>query len=152
MTRGALLDVRGLCAGYGASQVLSGVDLAIEAGAIVGVLSRNGMRQDDAPCARSWGLVHPTAGSTRSPARRSERADASDRASGIALVPEGRQVFPNLSVEEHRTAFARPGRGGAERLDPGTRARDLPALRQRLDHWTRPSGGEQQISRSGARS
>jgi branched-chain amino acid transport system ATP-binding protein len=146
MTSGALLDVRGLCAGYGASQVLSGVDLAIEAGAIVGVLGRNGMGKTT--LVRSiMGLVRPTAGSiafagapiASVPTHRIARA-------GIALVPEGRQVFPNLSVEEHLTAFARPGRGDANAWTPARVLEIFPALRQRLDHSGRDlSGGEQQM-------
>ncbi|HEY3635733.1 MAG TPA: ATP-binding cassette domain-containing protein, partial [Caldimonas sp.] len=146
MTSGALLDVRGLCAGYGASQVLSGVDLAIEAGAIVGVLGRNGMGKTT--LVRSiMGLVRPTAGSiafagapiASVPTHRIARA-------GIAVVPEGRQVFPNLSVEEHLTAFARPGRGGANAWTPARVLELFPALRQRLDHSGRDlSGGEQQM-------
>jgi branched-chain amino acid transport system ATP-binding protein len=107
MTGGTLLDVRGLCAGYGAGQVLFDVDLAIEAGAIVGVLGRKGMGKTTLVRA-IMGLVRPTAGSidlagapiASVPTHRIARA-------GVALVPEGRQVFPNLSVEEHLTPRAR---------------------------------------------
>ncbi len=146
MTTGGLLDVRGLRAGYGASEVLFDVDLAVGAGEIVGVLGRNGMGKTT--LVRSiMGLVRPSAGRidfagasiVRVPTHRIAR-------SGIALVPEGRQVFANLSVEEHLTAFERAGPGGASAWTPA-RVLDLfPALQARLGHAGRElSGGEQQM-------
>jgi branched-chain amino acid transport system ATP-binding protein len=146
MMTGALLEVRGLHAGYGTSEVLFGIDLDVAAGAIVGVLGRNGMGKTT--LVRSlMGLLRPSAGRIAFdgtaiggwPANRVAR-------SGIALVPEGRQVFANLSVAEHLSAFARPSPDGANAWTPA-RVLDLfPGLQARLRHsGNQLSGGEQQM-------
>src|SRR5206468_1564501 len=103
-----LLAVQDLDAGYGRSQVLFGVTMEVRPGEIVGLLGRNGMGKTTLVHAVTQ-LLPPWSGSVRwhdapiagRPAHLVARL-------GIALVPEGRQVFPNLSVEEHLTAFARP--------------------------------------------
>ena len=141
-----LLDVQGLHAGYGTSEVLFGIDLAVGAGEIVGVLGRNGMGKTT--LVRSiMGLLRPTAGCIDF-AGRAIAGLAPNRVarSGIALVPEGRQVFPNLSVEEHLTAFHRPSPDGAATWTP-QRAFDLfPPLADRRGHLgNQLSGGEQQM-------
>ena len=107
-----LLDVRGLHAGYGASQVLFGIDLAIGSGEIVGVLGRNGMGKTTLVRAL-MGLLRPSAGRIEF-AGRPLAGLAPNRVAraGIALVPEGRQIFPNLNVEEHLSAFERPSPDG----------------------------------------
>ena len=66
---------------------------------------------------------------------------------GLALVPEGRQVFPNLSVEEHLTAFQRGAAGGAAPRWTASRVFELfPALDERRRHLGNElSGGEQQM-------
>jgi branched-chain amino acid transport system ATP-binding protein len=143
-----MLEVRGLEAAYGASQVLFGVDLAIGAGEVVSLLGRNGMGKTTA--VRSiLGLLPPRAGSIRFenaaiaglPAYRVAQA-------GIGLVPEGRQIFPNLSVKENLIATARPPRTGStteawtlERL-----YRLFPRLAEReANMGSQLSGGEQQM-------
>jgi len=140
-----LLAVEGVHAGYGASRVLFDVDLAVGAGEIVGVLGRNGMGKTTL-VRTIMGLLAPSAGRIAFdgtsiagwPANRVARR-------GIALVPEGRQVFPNLTVREHLEAFAR----AASRADEWTPARALelfPALASRLGHdGNQLSGGEQQM-------
>jgi len=143
---GALLAVRGLHAGYGASEVLFGVDLDVDAGAIVGVLGRNGMGKTT--LVRSlMGQLRPSAGTIEFdgtaiagwPANRVARI-------GVALVPEGRQVFPNLNVAEHLSAFARPAANGASEWTPARVLALFPALQERLQHWgSQLSGGEQQM-------
>ena len=141
-----LLDVQALQGGYGRSQVLFGIDLTVGAAEIVGLLGRNGMGKTT--LVRSiLGLIRPTSGRARFageditglPAHRIARL-------GIALVPEGRQVFANLSVEEHLTAFRRPGRDGVETWTP-SRVFDLfPRLHARRHHMgNQLSGGEQQM-------
>ena len=141
-----LLDVRDLRAGYGASEVLFGIDLAIGAGEIVGVLGRNGMGKTT--LVRSvMGLLKPSAGSVSFAGRelRGLAPNVVARA-GIALVPEGRQVFPNLSVEEHLTAFHRASPSGANTWTPARALELFPRLAQRHSHLgAQLSGGEQQM-------
>jgi branched-chain amino acid transport system ATP-binding protein len=144
MSPGALLDVRGVCAGYGRSPVLFDVDLRLAPGEIVGLLGRNGMGKTTL-VRTVMGLIRATAGSvafdgqvvTGWPAHRIARL-------GIALVPEGRQVFGNLDVEEHLTAFAR--RGGVAAWTPSRLFELFPRLAERRRHMgNQLSGGEQQM-------
>jgi branched-chain amino acid transport system ATP-binding protein len=141
-----LLDVAGVHAGYGASEVLFGIDLAVARGEIVGVLGRNGMGKTTL-VRTVMGLVRPSAG-TIAFAGRAIAGLAPNRIarSGIALVPEGRQVFPNLSVAEHLSAFHRPGVEGATAWTPARVFAMFPALAGRRDHLgNQLSGGEQQM-------
>jgi branched-chain amino acid transport system ATP-binding protein len=103
-----LLDVRGLHAGYAGSAVLHGIDLQVGSGEVVALLGRNGMGKTT--LVRSIvGLHRASSGEVRfrgaavqgEPAHRIARR-------GIGLVPEGRQIFGNLTVEEHLSAFERP--------------------------------------------
>jgi len=102
----ALLEVTHLQASYGTSQVLFDVSLNIQAGEVVTLLGRNGMGKTTTLRA-ILGLTPPSGGEVRF---RGERIDAwaPDRIArlGLALVPEGRQIFPNLSVKENLLAFA----------------------------------------------
>jgi branched-chain amino acid transport system ATP-binding protein len=141
-----LLDVQGLCAGYGRSTVLFDVALQVGAGEIVGLLGRNGMGKTTLVRA-VMGLLEPSAGTvvfggaaiTGVPAFRAARR-------GIGLVPEGRQVFGNLSVEEHLTAFARPGADGRADWTPPRLFELFPRLAERRSHMgSQLSGGEQQM-------
>ena len=141
-----LLDVVGVHAGYGASEVLFGVDLAVAHGEIVGVLGRNGMGKTTL-VRTVMGLVRPSAG-TIAFAGRAIGGLAPNRVarSGLALVPEGRQVFPNLSVEEHLTAFHRRGVEGAAAWTPARVFAMFPGLAERRGHLgNQLSGGEQQM-------
>ena len=101
-----LLEVAKLETAYGASQVLFGIDLAVEAGQMVTLLGRNGMGKTTT--VRSiMGLTRAQGGAISFRGRRIER-EAPDRIArlGIGLVPEGRQIFPNLTVLENLVAFA----------------------------------------------
>ncbi|MDF1553021.1 MAG: ABC transporter ATP-binding protein [Deferrisomatales bacterium] len=142
----ALLSVRGLEAGYGLSQVLFGIDLDIHEGECVTILGRNGMgRTTTIGCI--MGLLRPTGGeilidgraATGWPSYRVAKA-------GIGLVPEGRQVFPNLTVRENLVATAANRLG---RRDPWTLERVyefFPVLRERERNLGKTlSGGEQQM-------
>jgi branched-chain amino acid transport system ATP-binding protein len=142
----ALLDVEGLHAGYGAVPVLFGIDLAVGAGEIVGVLGRNGMGKTTLVRA-VMGLVRPSAGRIAFDARAiGGLAPNRVARAGIALVPEGRQVFPNLSVLEHLTAFHRPSPDGDRRWTPQRALALLPRLAERRRHLgSELSGGEQQM-------
>jgi branched-chain amino acid transport system ATP-binding protein len=142
----ALLEIEGLQAGYGDSQVLFGLDLRLEAGRAATLLGRNGMGKTTT-VRTLFGLLPATGGTIRF---RGERLNglSTDRIArlGLALVPEGRMVFPNLSVRENLLAFARQHRGSA---DPWTleAVYDLfPALQARDRHpGGQLSGGEQQM-------
>ena len=141
-----LLEVADLETAYGASQVLFGISFDIQAGEVATLLGRNGMGKTTT--VRSLlGLTRSHGGSVRF---RGERIDAlrPDRIArmGLAVVPEGRQIFPNLSVQENLLAF------GANRNasgNPWTLER-VYALFPRLTERSRNrgnqlSGGEQQM-------
>ena len=141
-----LLEVEHLETAYGASQVLFGLSLQIEAGEMVTLLGRNGMGKTTT--VRSiMGLTRCSRGNIGFRGERIERLPP-DRIArmGIALVPEGRQIFPNLSVREHLVAFA-GNRSG--RTDPWTTERVFqlfPRLEERKDNQgNQLSGGEQQM-------
>ena len=102
----ALLQVENLETAYGASQVLFGLDLVIGAGEVATLLGRNGMGKTTT--VRSiMGLTPARSGVIRFRGERIEgrRPDRIARC-GIALVPEGRQIFPNLSVRENVSVLA----------------------------------------------
>ena len=144
-----LLRVAGLETAYGASQVLFGIDLEVRPGEVVGLLGRNGMGKTT--LVRSIvGLVRARAGQVAF-AGAEVRGLPADRIArlGLAVVPEGRQVFPNLTVDEHLTAFAARRGGGAGPRGPWTPARVyalFPRLAERRDNLgNQLSGGEQQM-------
>jgi len=141
----ALLEVIGVQAGYDALPVLFGVDLAIKPGEAVTLLGRNGMgKTTTVRCI--VGLLKPTSGMIRFEGRRIDgwAADRIGRA-GIALVPEGRRIFPNLTVRENLIAFA--ANRGAVTLWTLERVYTLfPRLAERADNMgSQLSGGEQQM-------
>ena len=141
-----LLGVAGVHAGYGASEVLFGIDLTVGRGEIVGVLGRNGMGKTTL-VRTVMGLVRPSAG-TIAFAGRAIGGVAPHRIAraGVALVPEGRQVFPNLSVDEHLTAFQRRGVDGGAAWTAARVLATFPALAERRRHLgNQLSGGEQQM-------
>jgi branched-chain amino acid transport system ATP-binding protein len=141
-----LLELERLESGYGASPVLFGVDLAVEAGEMVTLLGRNGMGKTTT--VRSiLGLTPPRGGAIRFRGRRIERERPERIARlGIALVPEGRQIFPNLSVREHLVAFAENRSGRAEPWTPERVFRLFPRLKERSGNGgSELSGGEQQM-------
>ena len=142
----ALLEIGGLEVAYGPSQVLFGLDLALAEGEAATLLGRNGMGKTTALRA-ICGLQPVKGGTIRFAGERIDgwRPDRIGRA-GIALVPEGRQCFPNLTVDEHLLAFFANRR---RQPDPWTPARvfDLfPRLRERARNiGNQLSGGEQQM-------
>ena len=142
----ALLEIGGLEVAYGPSQVLFGLDLELAEGEAATLLGRNGMGKTTALRA-ICGLQPVKGGTIRFAGERIDgwRPDRTGRA-GIALVPEGRQCFPNLTVDEHLLAFFANRR---RQPDPWTPARvfDLfPRLRERARNLgNQLSGGEQQM-------
>jgi branched-chain amino acid transport system ATP-binding protein len=141
----ALLEVRGLVAGYGLGRVLHGVDLDVAEGGAVAVLGRNGVGKTTL-VNTVMGLVRAQAGSVTVDGVElaGRRADVVARA-GVALVPQGRRIFGSLSVREHLDLCA----SLARRSGPWTVDRVLevfPRLGERLGHQARQlSGGEQQM-------
>jgi branched-chain amino acid transport system ATP-binding protein len=149
-----LLEVRGIEAGYGASQVLFGVSLTIEQHQVVSLMGRNGMgKSTTIKCitgalpVRKGQILFEGRDITNLP------ADVIARL-GIAIVPEGRQCFPNLTVREHLVAFARPpAQPQKEELAAHAAPWDLariyelfPRLKEREHHMgNQLSGGEQQM-------
>jgi branched-chain amino acid transport system ATP-binding protein len=142
----ALLAVENVHAGYGAGSVLHGVTLEIQPGEVVSLLGRNGMGKTTTVRA-IMGLLRPTRGTIRVRGMRQDGRPCHEVArAGIGLVPEGRQVFPNLSVEENLIATAAQRGAGAE---PWTVRRVyalFPQLAERRRHLgSHLSGGEQQM-------
>jgi branched-chain amino acid transport system ATP-binding protein len=128
-----LLELRNVEAGYGASQVLFGVDLAIREGEVATLLGRNGMGKTTTLRAL-FGLVPLRSGEIRFAGERlnGRPTDAIARL-GIALVPEGRHIFPNLTVRENLDAFAE-NRSGARAPWTAVRVLELfPRLAERRD-------------------
>ena len=144
-----LFEAKGLHAYYGASHVLRGVDFAVQRGEAVGLMGRNGMGKTTL-LKSMLGLVRSPAGRIRGTVTLKGRevtgaAPWKIAAAGIAYVPEGRGIFPNLSVRENLVMAARPGTDG-----PGwTLSRVLetfPRLAERLAYGgDQLSGGEQQM-------
>jgi len=140
----ALLEVRGLRAGYGGGAVLHGVDLTLREGKAVALLGRNGVGKSTFLWA-VMGLLRPSAGSVRLRGRELAGRPANLVArAGVALVPQGRRVFADLTVEQNLQVAA-----GRRRTGPWTPQRVyqvLPQLAERRRHRAdQLSGGEQQM-------
>ena len=142
----ALLEVHDLHSGYGSSQVLFGISLSIEAGGVSTLLGRNGMGKTTTVRA-ILGLTPAFAGTVRFCGERVE-GFSPDRIArmGLAVVPEGRQIFPTLSVQENLLAFAANRNSSTH---PWTLERVyalFPRLAERHRHMgNQLSGGEQQM-------
>lgn len=142
-----MLHAHHIQSGYGQSQVLFDVSLEIQRGEVVALLGRNGMGKSTL-IRTLFGQLPLTAG-TLSFEGKSIAGWSSDRIArlGLAIVPEGRQCFPNLTVREHLTAFA------AHRNSEIIEAWDVekvfeifPRLRERARNMgNQLSGGEQQM-------
>ncbi|MDQ4136098.1 MAG: ABC transporter ATP-binding protein [Pseudomonadota bacterium] len=139
-----MLSVSNLEAAYGAAQVLFDISFEVGAGEVVTLLGRNGMGKTTT-VRTIMGLLRPRGGTIRFdgaavaglPSYRVAQA-------GIGLVPEGRQIFPNLTVEENLVATATQRHGSRWTLK---RVYELfPRLEERRDNMgTQLSGGEQQM-------
>jgi len=142
-----MLTIESAKSGYGASQVLFGVDLQIGAGQVVTLLGRNGMGKTT--LLRTLFGQLPLRGGKIQFAGQDISGWSPDRIArvGMAIVPEGRQCFPNLTVREHLTAFV-AGRN-PDIGDPWTPERVFelfPRLHERARNMgNQLSGGEQQM-------
>jgi branched-chain amino acid transport system ATP-binding protein len=141
-----MLEVKSLEAGYGLVQVLRGIDIDVSAGEIVAVLGSNGAGKSTLNNNIS-GLYKPFGGSIQFEGREISGTDPSEIvAMGLVQVPEGRRVFPNLSVRENLEM-------GSYRRGKPNRTRNMdhvletfPRLRERLTQSAGTlSGGEQQM-------
>ncbi len=141
-----IVDARAIHAWYGSSHVLHGVDLQIRRGQALGLLGRNGMGKST--------LIRTLLGHVRQ--RQGHIGlfghDASDfkphqvARLGVAYVPEGRGVFPNLSVRENLVMAARPGNDGRSTWSYERVMHTFPRLAERQRHCgAQLSGGEQQM-------
>lgn len=139
-----VLELEGVRAGYGRIEVLRGIDLVVSAGTIVALLGPNGAGKSTTLAAVS-GQIRPSAGTVRMGGVdvTGAGADALARA-GVCTIPEGRGVFPNLTVDENLLMFTHAG-------TPRSHIQDIafdhfPRLRERrrlvAGHL---SGGEQQM-------
>ena len=141
-----MLTLENIVAGYGESQVLNGISFGVGASQVVTLLGRNGMGKTTTVRA-IMGLIRPSAGHIRfdgaeitgaAPYRIAQR--------GIGLVPEGRQIFPTLSVEENLIATAANRAGGTPRWDlPAIYALFPRLAERRRQSGAKLSGGEQQM-------
>src|SRR5450759_5442076 len=142
----ALIDARGIHTYYGVSHILHGVDFTVRRGETVGLMGRNGMGKTT--LLRSvLGLVRPRRGEVRiAGAVMTEAAPYTIARKGIAYVPEGRGIFPNLSVRENLVMAARAGADGRRDWTFERVMQTFPRLAERLDHGgAQLSGGEQQM-------
>ncbi|NDV85140.1 ATP-binding cassette domain-containing protein [Aurantimonas aggregata] len=139
-----MLRIEGLEAAYGESRILFGIDFDVEAGEVVTLLGRNGMGKTTT--VRSiFGLLKPTGGRVM--------VDGEDvtgkephliARGGLGLVPEGRQIFPTLTVEENLVATHRAS--ATSHWDLPAVYRLFPRLKERRrNHGDQISGGEQQM-------
>ena len=142
----AILDARGLHAWYGSSHVLHGVDLRLGRGQTMGLLGRNGMGKSTL-IRTLLGHVAQREGQILLFGQDVSRASPHHVARlGVAYVPEGRGVFPNLSVRENLMMAARPGRDGRKEWSFERIMDIFPRLQERLNNLgAQLSGGEQQM-------
>jgi branched-chain amino acid transport system ATP-binding protein len=141
-----VLQIKSLNTYYGDSHILHGVDLTVQSGKAIGLLGRNGMGKTT--LIRSlMGYVPAASGSvfwrdkavTGCPPEKMARL-------GIGYVPEGRGIFPNLSVRENLVMSARQGPSGRNDWTYERVLETFPRLQERLDHGGQQlSGGEQQM-------
>jgi branched-chain amino acid transport system ATP-binding protein len=140
----AALELRGVHAAYGGIEVLSGVDLAVPAGAVVALLGANGAGKSTTVKVAA-GLLPPTAGSVVVAGHDVTGAAAYDLARiGVCTIPEGRGIFPNLTVRENLW-MAVSERGRLAAVEEAAFAR-FPRLAERRTQLAGTlSGGEQQM-------
>jgi urea ABC transporter ATP-binding protein UrtE len=140
-----MIEVENLVTGYGRIGVLDGVSLTVAAGECVGILGHNGMGKSTLLKAVA-GLIPTWSGSIRLDGRAVDRDPAHVRArAGIGSVPQGRQIFPGLSVREN-LHFAAVAKGLDKFAAEAEALAEFPELVRLLDRSGGGlSGGEQQL-------
>jgi branched-chain amino acid transport system ATP-binding protein len=141
-----IIEARGLHTYYGASHVLQGVDLTIHAREAIGLMGRNGMGKTTL-LRTLLGQVPPRRGEVSINGKNMTRAAPHRIArAGVGYVPEGRGIFPNLTVRENLIMAARPGQDGKREWTYERVLEVFPRLAERLSHGGQQlSGGEQQM-------
>jgi len=133
--------------GYGAGQVLFDLSLRVEPGECVSLMGRNGMGKTTT-IRTIMGQLSVQSGHIHRFGNPDQNMESFEIArAGIGLVPEGRLIFPNLSVVENLKTFFRPAQAGSNYEWTVERVLDLfPRLQERLEHnGNHLSGGEQQM-------
>jgi branched-chain amino acid transport system ATP-binding protein len=141
----ALLNVRGLCANYGRVPILTGVSLTMAPGEYLGILGHNGMGKTTL-MRTIMGALPATGGSVEFDGRDITRLPTHERSRlGLGLVPQGREIFPTLSVHENlRMGLASAKTEDLKIIDDVLA--DFPRLVRLLDRRGGAlSGGEQQL-------
>ena len=141
-----MLEMEGLDAFYGQSQALFGMSLSVEAGQVVSLMGRNGMGKTTT--IRSiMGLIRPRGGNLSFQGQDLiGLAPYKVAQLGLGLVPEGRQIFPNLTVRENLVATARTGQGTSKPWTLDRVYELFPRLEDRQGSMgNQLSGGEQQM-------
>jgi branched-chain amino acid transport system ATP-binding protein len=139
-----LLQANSVTASYGDAQALFGINLDIDAGEVVALIGANGAGKSTF-LKTITGMLAPSSGEIRFDGDRIDRVEAAEIvARGIAMVPEGRRLFPSLSVEENLQMGALSRRSGAWNIE---RVYSLfPILKEKRTHpSTSLSGGQQQM-------
>jgi len=146
MDKEHILEAKAVHAWYGSSHVLHGVDLAIARGETLGLLGRNGMGKSTL-IRTLLGHVAQRDGSIQLFGLDMSRARPHEVARlGVAYVPEGRGVFPNLTVRENLVMAARKGRDGRNDWTFERVMQTFPRLQERIGNLgAQLSGGEQQM-------
>jgi branched-chain amino acid transport system ATP-binding protein len=141
-----IIKARGLHTYYGASHVIQGVDLTIHAGEMIGLMGRNGMGKTTL-LRTLLGQVPPRRGDVAINGKNMTRAAPHRIArEGVGYVPEGRGIFPNLTVRENLIMAARSGRDRKHQWSYERVLGVFPRLADRLSHFGQQlSGGEQQM-------
>jgi len=141
-----LIDATAVHAWYGSSHVLHGIDFSLARGETVGLLGHNGMGKSTL-IRTLLGHVRERKGRIAVRGRDVSRARPHEVARlGVAYVPEGRGIFPNLTVRENLVMAARPGRDGRVEWTLDRVLATFPRLRERVSHrGSQLSGGEQQM-------
>jgi branched-chain amino acid transport system ATP-binding protein len=146
MTARPIIEAEGLHTYYGASHILHGINLTVRSGEAIGLMGRNGMGKTTL-IRTLLGHITPRHGAIKINGRDLTGAAPYVVArEGIAYVPEGRGIFPNLTVRENLIMMGRPGPDGQCDWTYERVLQTFPRLAERLSHGGQQlSGGEQQM-------
>lgn len=142
-----MLSIEGVDAGYGATTILNGVTLDVQAGEVVTIVGANGAGKTTT-LRTIAGLIKPTAGRVTFEGQDITSLPAHEIVDlGITLIPEGRQLFPDMTVRENLMMGAYRRGARARQHETMDHVMELfPRIRERLDqHASSLSGGEQQM-------